>query len=1442
MTKRILAMLLAAAMVVGLLPMNVIAGTAEDRTKYTALEAHDNAKHICEHCIAEGKSEAEATVTWTPWGEGKTTLPNTAGHYYLTANLNVTAATISSGHVVLCLNGKTVTANGTANDKADRFYNITKSGSLTIVDCTASGKGDTYKAGKFTGATNIAFNTSNASSDKSTGTVTVYDGIFEKNISKVTGNVFMVTGDSRLYIYGGRYAENEATGKGAGVIYGNAGANFIHIEDAVFYKNVAGYGGAVYHAGNKTSAVPTTVEVVNCTFDGNETTGSTGAALCFGNNAGVAVEGCTFTNNKANTAGGAIRITGTSSVLSVKDSVFTANEGKAGAGAIWAGGSVTLDSVTIKNNITKGTGVAGGLGAVTLDAEKTAQTLTVKGDTQIVDNTDGADAQRNVYMANGSDKIAVDSLAATARISVAGPKDAAVTDVLTNADNVKDNFLADDAALQVNVDNGKLVLGDKNANPNPPAPPVSGHTHCVCGDLTCTKTGDGHQQVTFEPWGEGKTTLPSAAGYYYLTKGLEVTTAEVSSGHVVLCLHGQTVTANGTSGNANDRFYTLKNAGSVTITDCTAAGEGDAYTAGTMTGGTASAFMFNNNDSSTGTLTIYDGIFTNNQRSSAGGVICVQGKGKLNIYGGLFSDNRCTNSTGGVIYLSKADNITHIENAVFKGNASASSGGVLYNNKAAVTLKNVTMTGNTGVGAGVIVSLGAVTYEDVTITGNTTTPGSSNYGALHHYNSSSTATVTLKGKTVIDNNLYGDAADGVERNLWLRNHSYKVSVNGLTEGAMIGLSCDSAKVSATNGNQYITSALGEFDPLPYFTSDNGNYILKVVDAGGTTGKRMVFADKPVEPDHPHKPCNDAACAEHADIDYRNWTEANTLPTSGNINLQTDVTLSAAVAVEGTLNICLNGHSITVNKKDTRAFALDNGDVLSITDCQGTGKITGGSRTYGGAISVHRGSTLNLFAGKITGNTALTEEGGALYVAGGNDQYPKGAVVNMYGGEISNNSARVGAAVRMTNPSGAGTPAQFNMYGGKITGNTNTGTNSNNYAAVNGDKAIINLLGGEISGNQSATYGAVHTTANTQLTLGGDIKILNNTVNGKVANLYLAGKAKFAVDGLTAQAKVAVTAETYDRFISGETDTDYTGNFISDSAYRTITYKDKALYLGNSTEHQHCVCAGGAVSGCDHAGAVWTAWESNNSLPLKNGNYYLTEDVVLKDVQWIKNLKINLCLNGHTVTAAKNKRVLSTQETTVLSITDCAGGGKLTGGNSNFGGAIGVQAGSTLNLFGGTITGNKSVDKSNGQGGAIYLQAANSGRPGGTLNMYGGAIVGNEAQNGGAVYARNKSKINIFGGTIADNKSAAYGGAIYACEGIATDIENAVFEGNTAVSGGGAVYVTGANSVLNINNTSFKDNTIDGYAGGAIRAQSTGTRITITGSAFTGSKAQAGAGI
>ena len=225
MTKRLLAFLLSTVMVLSMLPVSIMAegaeplSTAQQHTKYETLTAHDGS-HICEHCIAAGKTEAEATVEWKPWDNSHATLPTSTGHYYLTENVDVTVASIEAGDIVLCLNGKTVTAKGTEGAAADRFYYLKKTATVTITDCTAKLEGDVYTAGKLTGATACGIMTDNSTGTKNTATVTVYDGIFSGNSRSGAGGAFCIQGDTKLYIYGGEISGNTAN-SGAAIYLGN---------------------------------------------------------------------------------------------------------------------------------------------------------------------------------------------------------------------------------------------------------------------------------------------------------------------------------------------------------------------------------------------------------------------------------------------------------------------------------------------------------------------------------------------------------------------------------------------------------------------------------------------------------------------------------------------------------------------------------------------------------------------------------------------------------------------------------------------------------------------------------------------------------------------------------------------------------------------------------------------------------------------------------------------------------------------------------------------------------------------------------------------------------------------------------------------------------------------------------------------------------------------
>ena len=131
---------------------------------------------------------------------------------------------------------------------------------------------------------------------------------------------------------------------------------------------------------------------------------------------------------------------------------------------------------------------------------------------------------------------------------------------------------------------------------------------------------------------------------------------------------------------------------------------------------------------------------------------------------------------------------------------------------------------------------------------------------------------------------------------------------------------------------------------------------------------------------------------------------------------------------------------------------------------------------------------------------------------------------------------------------------------------------------------------------------------------------------------------------------------------------------------------------------------------------WTEWTDNTKLPTEKGKYYLSVDVELTAV-WTVGENIDLCLNGHTVTqktAATRLAILTEGKKSTLSIYDCVGTGVMTGGTGTTGSAFNVGRTTTLNWYGGKLTGN-----TNASTGCIYLQKATSAGSGGVFNMYGG---------------------------------------------------------------------------------------------------------------------------
>ena len=120
---------------------------------------------------------------------------------------------------------------------------------------------------------------------------------------------------------------------------------------------------------------------------------------------------------------------------------------------------------------------------------------------------------------------------------------------------------------------------------------------------------------------------------------------------------------------------------------------------------------------------------------------------------------------------------------------------------------------------------------------------------------------------------------------------------------------------------------------------------------------------------------------------------NAATNGGSVYLANDITINAAITVTGELTLCLNGYTLKNTASNTRVIHIDGG-TLNLTDCGGTGTITGGSITGNGG-GVYNQGTFAMYGGKISGNTA--NMGGGVYVLG------DGFI--MYGGEISNNTAK-----------------------------------------------------------------------------------------------------------------------------------------------------------------------------------------------------------------------------------------------------------------------------------------------------------------------------------------------------------------------------------------------------------------------------------------------------
>lgn len=199
--------------------------------------------------------------------------------------------------------------------------------------------------------------------------------------------------------------------------------------------------------------------------------------------------------------------------------------------------------------------------------------------------------------------------------------------------------------------------------------------------------------------------------------------------------------------------------------------------------------------------------------------------------------------------------------------------------------------------------------------------------------------------------------------------------------------------------------------------------------------------------HSHYNCGVKGCtnAKHGHSQVAEWTkltQANVQGdtwelTSGSYYLGGDITVTNRVEISGTVNLCLNGCSLTSAYEDG-TIIIKNNSTLNVTDCGSGGKIanTGSGNaivtsTFGEEI------TLNLYKGTLESGAASAYYNGDAYA---------NCIFNQYGGKVTS-----AATDTVSVMDGCG---QYNLYGGSVE-NTNQNGRS---VYVGGDSTQLSISG------------------------------------------------------------------------------------------------------------------------------------------------------------------------------------------------------------------------------------------------------------------------------------------------------------------------------------------------------------------------------------------------
>ena len=290
MRKRILSILLTLCMVLALIPTTMVAYASETHSHCICGASHEA---IGDHTAADVKD----FTAWT----STTSLPDTAGNHYLTADVTISGTWKPVDGTVLCLNGHTITCTGDGIDA----ITINSGVSFTLTDCKTGNE-----MGKITHETG-----KKGSGVYNKGTFTMYGGNITGNTATSEGGgVSMFT--STFTMYGGSITGNTATSGGGVSIWGT----FTMSGGSITGNTATSEGGGV-------SMFASTFTMSGGSITGNTATSGGGVCL-YGT---FTMSGGSITGNTA-TSGGGVCYTWSTDSFTVSGNVNISNNNKITSG------------------------------------------------------------------------------------------------------------------------------------------------------------------------------------------------------------------------------------------------------------------------------------------------------------------------------------------------------------------------------------------------------------------------------------------------------------------------------------------------------------------------------------------------------------------------------------------------------------------------------------------------------------------------------------------------------------------------------------------------------------------------------------------------------------------------------------------------------------------------------------------------------------------------------------------------------------------------------------------------------------------------------------------------------------------------------------------------------------------------------------------------------